>query len=137
MAPITLYSFSRDHADADGGQQLIILGDFTEDIGKPMVVHVGPAGDITDPRCLSGVAGRGRVIYSLGVNKLQCFFPTLPPGGPYDIYIHREDMARAGTFVAAVTVLPKRYYSSVFDIRTALPPFYRTGPRSMDLLEAL
>lgn len=135
--PITILTLSRDHADADGGQMLMIEGDFTADIGQAMRVHVGPAGDATDPACVSGIAGQGLTVYPVSSKKLRCFFPMLTPGGPYNVFVRRMDMTRTGLVVAAITVLPQMYYSSVFDMRTVLPPFYRTGPRNMDLLEAL
>jgi len=135
--PITLYTLSRDHADADGGQVLIIQGAFALDIGKAMYVHIGPAGDYTDPLCVSGIAGQGQLLYPMSARKLRCFFPMLTLGGPYNVFVRRVDMTRTGLMAAAITVLPQMYYSSVFDMRTVLPPFYRTGPRNMDLLEAL
>lgn len=135
--PITLYTLSRDHVDADGGQMLIIQGEFGPDTGKALNVHVGLAGDYTDPQCVSGVAGQGTTIYPATSKKLRCFFPMLESGGPYNVYVRRVDMTRAGLMAAVITVLPKMYYSAVFDLRTVLPPFYKTGPRNMDLLEAL
>jgi hypothetical protein len=135
--PITIYTLSRNHADADGGQVLMIEGDFSLDLGKPMFVHIGPAGDTTDPKCVSGVAGQATLLYPVSTRKLRCFFPMLTPGGHYNVYVRREDMTRATLIPAVVTVLPRMYYSSVFDIRTVLPPDYRTGPRNMDALGAL
>ena len=135
--PITIYQISRDHADANGGQQLLIDGVFAVDFGKAMSVHVGPAGDYTDPLCVAGVAGQATTVYPLSARKLRCYLPPLTPGGPYKLYVRRVDMTRAIVIPDAITVLPAMYYSGVFDIRTVLPPFYRTGPRNMDLLEAL
>jgi len=135
--PIYISGISRDHADADGGQMLVIEGNFAVDISKAMNVHIGLAGDSTDPKCVSGVAGHGTTLYPINAKKLRCFFPMLEPGGPYDVYVRRVDMTRTALLAAVITVLPRMYYSSVFDLRTVLPPFYRTGPRSMDLLEAL
>jgi hypothetical protein len=116
---------------------LLITGDFAADIGQAMNVHVGLAGDFTDPQCVSGIAGQARTLYPITAQKLRCFFPMLTPGGPYNVFVRRVDMTRTGLVAAAITVLPRMYYSSVFDIRTVLPPSYRTGPRNMDLLEAL
>jgi hypothetical protein len=136
-ATITIDTLSRDHADADGGQMLMLDGDFAADVGKAMFVHVGVAGDATDPKCVSGIAGQATTLYPISPGKLRCFFPMLVPGGPYNVYIRRSDMTRTALVATAVTVLPRMYYSSVFDIRTVLPHNYQTGPRNMDLLEAL
>jgi hypothetical protein len=136
-APITIYALSRDHVDADGGQTLIIEGEFALDAGMPMRVHVGATGTVADPLCVSGVAGQGVTLYPVSPRRLRCFFPVLTPGGPYDVYVRRTDMSRAILLADVITVLPRMYYSSVFGIRTVLPPFYKTGARNMDLLEAL
>lgn len=135
--PITITALSRYMADANGGQMLVIEGDFIPDFGKGLHVHVGPAGDATDPKCLSGIAGQGTVLYPANATKLRCFLPVMPAGGPYNVFVRRVDMTRTTLLLAAMTVLPKMYHSAVFDLRTVLPPYYKTGPRNMDLLEAL
>ena len=136
-APITITSVSLDHADADGGQVLFIDGDFSSDVGKALRVYVGPAGSLSDTLCLSGVAGQGVRIYPIGPGRVRCFLPMLTPGGPYNVFVVREDSTRAGLVLSAITVLPRMYYSGVFDIRTVLPLNYATGARNIDVLEAL
>lgn len=134
---ITITGISRSKADAAGGQLLVIEGDFAVDFGKPMHVHVGPAGDATDPLCLAGVAGRGTTIYTLNATKLRCYLPMLRTGGPFKVYIRRADMSRTAVVLDAITVLLPMHYSSTFDLRGTLPPSYRTGPRNIELVDAL
>jgi len=135
--PITIYSISRSTADADGGQRLEIVGDFVDEFGVTYQIHVGPAGDYTDPACYSGKPGFKQIIVPLNSTKLRGYLPPMTPGGPYNVFVRRVDMTRTALIAAAITVMPKMYYSGVFGLRAILPPYYRTGPRNMENLEAI
>jgi hypothetical protein len=132
--PITIYSISRDTADADGGQLLEIQGDFAGEFGKEYQIHVGPIGSYTDPACYSGQPGHPRVLYPLNERKLRGYLPPLPVGGPYDLFVRRVDMTRTVLVASVITVMPAMHYSGVFGLRIVLPTYYRTGPRSMEAL---
>ena len=133
--PITIYSISRSTADAEGGQILDIRGDFVGEFGKEYQIHVGPAGDYTDPACYSGQSGHPRVLYPLNDTKLRGYLPPMPAGGPYSIFIRRVDMTRTVLVAAVMTVMPAMHYTGVFGLRGSLPPNYHTGPRNMEALE--
>jgi len=119
------------------GSLIRLVGDFSSDLGQPFAVHVGPIGDATDPKCLSGIPGLPHTIYPINDFWLDCYLPDIDPGGPYDVFLLREDSVNQGLLSAVLTIVKAPYYSSVFKLRRMLPPNYDTGPRSMDLLEEL
>ena len=134
-ATITIVGISRVTADSDGGQFFEVLGDFAGEFGKEYQIHVGLAGDYTDPACYSGQPGMPRILTPINDKKLRGYLPPLPAGGPYNVYVRRVDMTRTALIPTAITVMPKMYYTGVFSVRGVLPPIYHTGPRNMDLLE--
>ena len=132
---ITFYGLSVDVVDNDGGKLLVIQADFTGEFGKAYNCHIGPTGTVADPKCLSGISGQGFNLYSITTRQMEVYLPRLPVGGPYDLLLRRVDNSNSGVLPAAITVLPAQYYSSVFDLRGLFPPYYRVGPRNLDLVD--
>jgi len=118
----------------DGGEELIVLGDFSALIGIPLRVHLGPNGDNTDPECTSGIPDQGNNIFALTDGKLRCYSPRVQwPAVPTFITVRRADDVDTGTLGSPVVeVLYAQYDSSVFSMRKMFPPHYLSGERSLD-----
>jgi len=117
------------------GSEVILYGYFEDHIGKPFRVYVGPSGDDSDAMCLSGKPGAPHTIYPINADRMRFYLPDIEAGGPYNIFVQREDETDEALLSATIEIVEAPYYSSVFSVRTILPPYYKTGPRSMDLLE--
>ena len=132
---VTLTSVSPDTVEATGGRLLVLTGTF--EVGVVHNVHIGPSGDATDEKAYSGTPGQGTDIYPVSTTTMVVYTPALSSGGPYDIYVVQPDETGTpnDTLAGSITAAVPHYKSSVFAMRSVLPPNYRTGPRSMDVLE--
>lgn len=125
---------------SDGGGKISVFGDFTDMLGIPFRIHIGPNGDDDDPACYSGVVGQGTVVYPVSEREIRAYLPVLEPtdGSPYNVYVVNVlDPLDDAVLADYLGVLPAQYYSRVFELRRVFPPFYRMGPRNMTLLEPL
>lgn len=120
-------------AGTEGGDLIIIRGNFTGLIGTRWEVFIGPNGDDTDTPALSGIEGDGFIVTLRQANEMRCFAPALDPG-VYSIYIRREDSSRAGSLSTILYVVPPQWGTQRFHYRRLLPPTYALGPRSVSLL---
>lgn len=117
--------------EQDGGAELIITGTFP--VNTPLSVHIGPTGDGTDERAVSGKCGRMYTPVAASATRLKVFAPELPVGGPYKIFI--TDGVTDDVLLAALTVVKRSYRSSSFQLKRSLPPHWKLGPRGTDVLE--
>ena len=117
------------------GTDVMVYGDFSEHIGKEFRVYVGPSGDDSDAMCLSGKPGAPYAIFPITAERMRFYLPEIEVGGPYNIFVRRKDETEEALLATAIEIVEAPYYSSVFSLRTVLPPYYKTGPRSMELLE--
>ena len=132
--PFTLTGVDRTSAKEDGGQLIRIIGVF--EVGQPYEVHIGPNGDATDPIAVSGIPDSSTTIFPiLAGTELQVFSPLLPPGGPYDVFVKRTDLAEDEILLTQITVTARDFQTAVFGLRSVLPPHYATGPRNMEGLK--
>jgi len=115
----------------DGGREIQVQGSF--ELGNRYKVHLGANGSSADPACYSGKSGQGLIIYPWTSGALRCYAPVTAPGGPYTVTVVNQDTAEEHQLVDEVTVTERQYYTSVYDLRKVLPPFYRTGPRRIDM----
>lgn len=132
---LALDSVDRTTVARDGGYRIVILGTF--ELDKPHRVHIGSAGDSSDPLCFSGKPGLAYNAKPFSVTELKPYTPRMEIGGPYTITVIRGDTLETAQLVDAITAVAEDYKSAIFDLRRLLPPHYRVGPRSMDLLERL
>ena len=130
-----LTSINIDKTIARGGTRIEVTGDFSDELGRAIYFYVGPNGNDTDSRCLSGTAGNIFEIFPLNETKLVLYTPSLAVGGPYHIFGEREDGVDDDLLSGVLTIVESYFNSFTFTIRSVLPPFYKTGPRNMDLLE--
>ena len=135
--PITIYSLSDSAVDNAGGRLLHIYGDFANQFGFVYNVHVGPTGTVADPKAYSGKAGSKTDIMYWNDVELRCYLPRLDAGTIVNVLIRRLDGAREQLIPNVLTVLPQQYFSSVFDLRAVLPPYYALGPRNLDNVEPI
>jgi len=130
-----LTSIDIDKTIARGGTRIEVTGVFTEDLGRAMYFYVGPNGNDTDTRCLSGIAGNSFEIFPLNETTLVLYLPPLAVGGPYHIFGERVDGTSDDLLSGVITIVESYYNSFIFTMRSVLPPFYKTGPRNMSMLE--
>jgi len=119
------------------GSLISVVGDFSEHVGKKFRAYVGPSGDDSDHLCLSGRPGAPHTIYPLNTYTIRFYLPDIEAGGPYNIFIQREDETAEALLAAVLTIVKSPYQSGVFAIRGLLPNYYKAGPRSMALLERI
>ena len=130
--PITIYSLSDSAVDNAGGRLFRILGDFAGQFGFEYAVHVGPLGTTADPKAYSGKAGQNTKLTIWNEGELRCYLPRLESGGKVSVLVRRADGAREQLLVDVLDVVPRQYFSGVFELRGVLPPYYLTGPRSLE-----
>lgn len=89
------------------------------------------------PEIYSGIPGQGSDVYPLNTTTMRAYTPLLTAGGPYDIVVVQPDVTGtpSDVVVTTLTAAKPHFKSSVFAMRTTLPPNYLTGPRNMDVLE--
>lgn len=126
----TVTAIDRTEVLEHGGYELNITGTFER--GHTYRVYIGPTGTVTDEQAHSGVAGQKTVIIPYSLVQLRVYTPRVAPGVIHDVLV--EDIATLGTDVvaASLTGRARDYGSKVFKIRKLYPPFYRSGPRSIE-----
>jgi hypothetical protein len=134
---ITIDTITPTDVDASGGMLLRILGDFVGQVGAEYAIHVGATGTTADPKCHSGLAGQSTRLVPLSAGELRGYLPSLTPGATLSVLVRRADGTREQLEASVLTVTPRGYYGSVFDLRTVLPTYYFVGPRNLENLGAL
>jgi hypothetical protein len=132
--PITIYSLSDEAVDNAGGRLFRIFGDFANQFGYVYNVHFGPTGTVADSRGFTGKPGKRHDIIYWNDIELRCYLPRLDVG-VINVLIRRTDGGREQLIPNALQVYPQQYYSSVFDLRAILPPYYLLGPRNLENVE--
>lgn len=117
---------------SEGGHLLTVTGDFSDLLGTYLEVYVGPTGDATDSICYSGRSDDPTKIKPRSETELRCFSPLLATG-THKIFV-RDPVVPANNdvLVAAVTVFPRGYMTTVHGTRRIMPPSWRVGPRGID-----
>ena len=113
-----------------GGYEINITGVY--ELGHTYRIYIGPTGTTADLQAHSGVAGQSTIIIPDTLTNLRAYTPRIAPGVAHDVLV--EDVATLGTDILAgvLTGRGKDHGSTVFAMRKLLPPFYKTGPRSID-----
>ena len=92
-------------------------------------VFVGPLGTTADPELFGGTSGLTGVRFVGG--STTAYLPAQNTGGPYTMTFLPE-VGPAFAEGPAVTILPASFRSRTLQLRTVLPPWFKTGPRSLD-----
>lgn len=124
---LSLSTVDPQDVSEEGGQLIKVLGDYSGELGNAFRVHVGPNADATDPECLSGKPGDPTDVFPLSATELRCYTPNLDQG-LQQVYVRRADDSRSGVLGNALTVHPRSFETSVFDLRRVLPPRWVKGP---------
>jgi hypothetical protein len=128
---LTITAVSPTTIKEDGGYELEITGTFT--LNNRHRVHIGNTKSTTDLPGHSGKAGQGSIVYPKTTTTIKVFSPPLSPvSDPYSVYIVDIDGGENDLLEDVINVEYLQYASSVFNIRSVLPPFYKTGPRSIE-----
>lgn len=114
----------------DGGYRLEIVGTFT--LGNPYRCYVGLEADPGFSLCHPGVPGQADVCYPVTSTLLVAYSPFLTIGDNQGILVIDDNTETAVGLESCLDVIPENYYSSVFSIRSLLPPHWKTGPRGLD-----
>lgn len=114
----------------DGGWELRIAN-VTSFPATQYRVHLGPAGNATDPVCYPGVAGQGEIAQVEDGRFITVWSPILPIGGPYSFFFETVPITGAGTASVspAVTIVAHLYRSRLMSMRRLFPPRYKTNYR--------
>ena len=117
----------------NGGYLLKLTGVFEP--GTTHRVYIGTTGSSTDPQAL-GFQGDGNLVQPFTATEMRIYTPLLELGGPLDIHVVQVDGGANDTLAAVLTSVKPDFKSRTFDMRRILPPFWKLGPRNMDLLAA-
>ena len=131
----SLTDVNRERVPENGGHELQVLGAF--EVGKGYLVFVGDTGSANDYPCYSGKPDQGNIIYPWTSGILRCYTPLLPPGLTLKVTVKDATSPETHTLDDVLTVDYQFYHSTVFGIRKVLPPFYKTGPRDIELIVPL
>ena len=129
---VSITSISLSEVPLDGGYLLELTGTF--ELATLHEVHVGPAGDVTDPICYSGKPGQANQAFPLSTTKLRVYTPELALGDDQDVFIKQVSSALTDSLADVLNVVKQDHQTRVFDLRRILPPNYRLGPRNMEVL---
>jgi hypothetical protein len=128
---VAITSIDRTSVPTDGGYELRIFGTFEP--GTSHRVFIGPKGDTTDPIAHGG-QGQGDLVFPLNTTEMRVFTPLLPLDGPHDVLVVQTSTSLSSELRGVLEAVHPDFKSIVFDMRKVMPPFYRTGPRSMEQL---
>lgn len=128
---LSISAVNRTEVPEDGGYPIDIVGDFSEVLGQDLEVYIGTNGDATDTPCYSGVPGSSRTVIPLSDTLLRCYTPRLDTG-LQSIFVQTVDTLSQDLLTDSIMVFKRGFETSVFDMRRVLPPWYRTGPRTID-----
>lgn len=115
----------------NGGHLLKLTGVF--DPGTTHRVYIGSTSSSSDPRAL-GRQGAGNLIQPFTATEMRIYTPLLELGGPWSITVIQVSTSILVQLPGVLTVVKPDYKSRTFDMRRVLPPFWKMGPRRMDLL---
>lgn len=130
----TISAVSIAEVGAYGGTLMSITGDFSAERESDFRVHVGPNGDSTDPACYAG-PGRRDLAQPISDTELRVYLPKLEPttGTAYDVFVQLVG-GGSDSLSEEITVYPPQFQTSVFAMRSVLPPTWAVGPRNVDLV---
>ena len=133
MANFTLTGVNISRIPENGGHEIQVQGTFEPPIRY--WVYIGATGTIADTLCYSGKPGQGTIIFPFSPTVLLCYSPLLAPGK--DVFITVKDLDEGSVLSLGdpIAVDYVQFYSTVFSIRKVLPPFYKTGPRSIEQVD--
>ena len=123
------------YVEDKGGEFLTVTTDDALPLETDLYVYVYDG--VTEHRCYSGVAGSGDVIRAIDANTVRFVVPELPIGGAYDVRVKTTGGALQTTLSAFLQVVARNWETKVFDLRRLYPPWYKTGPRSVDSVDLL
>ena len=95
-------------------------------------VHVGNSGTASDPVCYAG-QGQGSIVLPFTPTELRVFTPRLELG-LLSVFVIQTATTDTDNLLGVLTTVKPDFKSRVFDMRRILPPFWKTGPRSMEQL---
>ncbi len=127
--PVALTSVDVAVVGREGGSEITITGTGF-DLEKLYNVHVGTAGDATDPACYAG-QGKGINVEPTLVTQLKCRLPELTVGTVLDLFVVRTDAGGDNDALADVlTVIEAGLSTAQFSIRRQFAPNRRVGNRN-------
>lgn len=127
---VLLFSVSPSEVEDHGGQVLTLAGRFAlGDIFVSIVVNG------IERLCYSGRSGFGNAGQRTTGAVLKVIAPPLPKGGPFDI-IARQGSSE-DTLVGVLTARNRYFRSRVSALRALMPPYLKSGPRSLDFTDPL
>lgn len=93
-----------------------------------------------DPELFNGIPGSGNNGIEITTVSFydtigEAYIPTLPVGGPYDLYLVPIGAGSPITITDVVNVLPSTMGSRSSSLKRTLPPKWKTGPRRIELEE--
>lgn len=133
---ITVDSVSPAVVDSEGGRLLTVTGTGFE-LLETYNVHVGAAGDATDPACYAG-QGKGINITPKSTTTLECFLPPLPAGTILSVFgVQSDDSGVNDLLTDPLTVVEPQQSSSIFSMRRLFAPNRLVGKRTFDLFPAV
>ena len=128
--PVSISGLDRTLVPIDGGYLLKIIGVFEVDTAHR--VHVGLNGSSNDPVCYAG-QGQGSLALPFTATELRVFTPRLALG-LLSVFVLQTATTDSDSLLGVLTSVKPDFKSRVFDMRRILPPFWKTGPRSMEQL---
>lgn len=137
MAPPTITSVSPTLATKEGGKAFVLTGTF--DITKTYEVHVGTAGDATDPQCYAGT-NKVATITPTSATQLDCFLPELDTslvGEVLDVFVEESGAGPNDTLAGALSMIERDYSTSIFKMKALFGPKRDLGLRNLDVLGAV
>ena len=137
----SIASVTPDSLLSDGGHEIVVTGVFEE--GHRYRVHLGDLGTIGDPACYSGIPGQANLVYPRSsvaggiLDTLTVYSPRVNYNlvTPYDITVIDYDTSEVHALSEVITALRNQFFTTVFSTRSLQPPYYKVGPRSLELEE--
>jgi hypothetical protein len=126
----TIDTVTPAEVDDEGGAEIVIKGTFRDEEASVVVIVSG-----TEFPCYAAKRGESYLPRPRNPNTIIVAVPPLARGGPYNVKVTQT--IHNVTKAAAVTVRCRSLYTRTFELRRMLPPHWRTGPRSSDMLDLL
>lgn len=119
---------------SEGGTEITFTGTF--DLTKTYNVHVGAAGDATDPLCYAG-QGRGATVTPTSATTLKCRLPILESGTVLSLFVVQDDEPLDFALLEDVlTVVEPTLSTAQFSMRRLFAPNRKVGPRNLTVFPA-
>jgi len=129
LAGVTLTSVVPPILEDDGGYLLTLTGLFKDAPAKVLLVQ-----GLDTYECYSSKGGQS--YDPRPRNPITMIVASPPvPRGVYTVRVVQD--VDDDELVGALTVVARNWKSRVFDLRRVFPPWYKTGPRSLDSVDLL